>query len=128
MNTKVMLNHTYTKRDVYGNVYHAVEVENPRNGKSFIVHTPSLGNVEGILHDAFGSWEAAGIRSISTCTGSARCSSLPGANTEGMVPCCSFSDSTASYKGSWKKELNKIGFRLPKKNKASISRNSLTKR
>ena len=111
--TKVLLTHTYTKRCTYGNVYHAVEVENVKNGKSFTVHAPSLGNVEGILHDAFGGWNQAGIRSFSNCTDSARTSSLPD-ETAGFLNPCSFEDGKP-YTGSWKKELNKIGFRLPKK-------------
>ena len=111
--TKVILNHAFTKRCMYGNVYHAVTVENVRTGKSFTVHAPSLGNVEGILHDAFGGWEQAGIRSFSSCTGSARTSSLPEETAKGLNP-CQFEDGKP-YRGSWKKELNRIGFRLPKK-------------
>jgi len=104
-NTKTLLTHTYTKRDIYGNIYHAVEIENLKNGKSFTVHAPSLSNVEGILNKAFGGWDKAGLRSVSTCTASARLSSLP----DETVPCmnkCQFTD-------GWKRELNKIGFRLP---------------
>ena len=111
--TKVILTHTYTKRCTYGNVYHAVEVENVKNGKSFTVHAPSLGNVEHILHDAFGDWEKAGIRVYQNCTNSARTSSLPEETAQGLNP-CRFEDGKP-YKGSWKEELNKIGFRLPKK-------------
>ena len=111
--TKVILTHTYTKRCTYGNVYHAVEVENVKNGKSFTVHAPSLGNVEHILHDAFGDWEKAGIQVFENCTNSARYSSLPEETAQGLNP-CRFEDGKP-YKGSWKKELNKIGFRLPKK-------------
>jgi len=113
MKTKIILTHTYTKCCTYGNVYHAVRIENASNGKSFTVHTPSLSNVEGILHDAFGGWEAKGIRSFSNCTGSARYSSLPDETAQGLNP-CSFEDGKP-YAGSWKKELNKIGFRLPRK-------------
>jgi len=111
--TKVILTHTYTKRCTYGNVYHSVEVENVNTGKSFTVNAPSLGNVEHILHDAFGSWENAGICVHENCTNSARISSLPEETAEGLNPCC-FEDGKP-YRGSWKKELNKIGFRLPKK-------------
>jgi hypothetical protein len=117
MKTKTILTHYYTKRCTYGNVYHAVRIENASNGKSFTVYTPSLGNVEGILQDAFGGWEAAGIRSFSSCTGSARYGSLPVETAPGLNP-CSFEDGKP-YKGSWKTELNKIGFRLPKKSKAA---------
>lgn len=105
--TKTLLTHTYTKRNWNYIVYHAVQVENLRNGKSFTVHAPCLSNVEGILREAFGGWDKAGMRSVSTCTGSARLSSLP----EQTVPYmnkCQFTD-------DWKRELNKIGFRLPRK-------------
>lgn len=105
--TKTLLTHTYTKRDINGNVYHAVQVENIKNGKSFTVHAPSLGNVGGILNTAFGGWDKAGIRSISNCTGSARLSSLPDENVPHLNPC--------KFTSDWKRELNKIGFRLPRK-------------
>ena len=113
MKTKTILEHIYTKCDLYGNVYHSVRIENVRTGKSFTVHTPSLGNVRGILHDAFGDWNAAGLREFSRCTDSARTSSLPEETANGLNP-CSFEDGKP-YKGSWKRELNRIGFRLPKK-------------
>ena len=105
--TKTLLTHTHTKRDIYGNVYHAVQVENIKNGKSFTVHTPSLGNVEGILNTAFGGWDKAGIRSVTTCTGLIRISSLPDENAPNLNPC--------KFTPEWKRELNKIGFRLPRK-------------
>ena len=111
--TKVILTHTYTKRCTYGNVYHAVEIENVKNGDSFTVHAPSLGNVEGILRDAFGGWGEAGIRVFEKCTDSTRTSSLPAETAQGLNP-CRFEDGEP-YKGSWNNELNKIGFRLPKK-------------
>lgn len=107
-NTKTLLTHTHTKRDIYGNIYHAVQVENIKNGKSFTVHTPSLGNVEGILNKAFGGWDKAGIRSVTTCTGSARLSSLPSQTVANYLNSYHFND-------DWKRELNKIGFRLPRK-------------
>lgn len=107
MKTKTLLTHTHTKRDTYGNVYHAVQIENLRNGKTFTVHAPSLSNVERILKQAFGGWDKAGIRSISTCTGSVRILSLPW-QTVPYVDECQFTD-------DWKRELNKIGFRLPRK-------------
>ena len=112
MKIKIHLTHYYTKRDVYGNVYHAVEIQNLANGKSFKVHTPSLGNVTGIIYDAFGG-DCEKCRSITSevCTGSARTNSLPEARQD-LNP-CSFEDG-GPYKGSWKKELNKIGFRLPR--------------
>lgn len=107
MNTKTLLTHTYTKRCINGNVYHAVQIENLRNGKSFTVHAPCLSNVEGILKEAFGGWDKAGIRSVSICTGSARLLSLPWQTVPYMNE-CQFTD-------DWKRELNKIGFRLPRK-------------
>jgi hypothetical protein len=113
MKYKLILTHHYTKRDVYGNVCHAVRVENIKNGKSFTASTPSLGNVEHILCDAFGGWDESRAVIVDTCTGSARSSSLP----EGLhLNPCSFEDGKP-YKLSWRKELNKIGFRLPKKKK-----------
>lgn len=113
--TKLHLAHHFTKRDIYGNVYHAVRIENIKNGKSFTVSTPSLSNVTSILYDAFGDWENCGYIVSERPTGSARISSLPEASHE-LNP-CRFEDGKP-YKGSWKKELNAIGFRLPAKAKA----------
>lgn len=109
---KMLLTHHFTKRDTYGNVYHVVTITNLRTGKSFMVGTPSLGNVTGILYDAFGGWDKMGHIVSESPTGSARISSLPLAIKD-LNP-CRFEDGKP-YKGSWKKELNKIGFRLPKK-------------
>ena len=109
---KLHLTHHFTKPCMYGNVYHVVTIQSIRTGKSFSVSTPSLGNVTGILRDAFGSWDNMGYI-VSECpTGSARHSSLPDASHD-LSP-CSFEDGKP-YKGSWKKELNEIGFRLPAK-------------
>ena len=109
---KIHLTHFFTKRDIYGNVYHVVEIQNLANGKSFKVRTPSLSNITSILYDAFGGgWDNCRYIVSERCTDSARISSLPDAL--GDLNPCSFEDS-APYKGSWKKELNKIGFRLPK--------------
>jgi hypothetical protein len=108
---KLHLTHHFTKRCMYGNVYHVVTIENIRTGKSFSVSTPSLSNVTGILCDAFGGWDKAGYI-VSECpTGSARFSSLPSAS--GDLNPCAF-EAGKPYKGSWRKELNAIGFRLPK--------------
>ena len=111
MKIKLHLTHYFTKRDLYGNVYHAVEVRNLRTGKSFMVSTPSLGNIKSILYDAFGGWENSQHIVSESPTGSARVKSLPDANHD-LNP-CSFKDGKP-YSGSWKKELNKIGFRLPR--------------
>ena len=108
----MLLTHHFTKRCTYGNVYHVVNIQNIRTGKSFSVSTPSLENVTGILYDAFGGWDNMGHIVSESPTGSARMSSLPDAQ-EDLSP-CRFEDGKP-YKGSWKKELNKIGFRLPKK-------------
>ena len=111
--TKLILTHYFTKRCTYGNVYHVVRVENAKNGKSFLVDTPSLSNVTNILFNAFGKdWDKCKYIVSEQCTNSARCSSLP----EGLhLDPCRFEDRKGSpYKLSWKKELNKIGFRLPK--------------
>jgi hypothetical protein len=108
---KILLAHHFTKRDIYGNVYHVMEIENLKNGKSFMVSTPSLSNVTHILFDAFGSWENCRYIVSERPTGSARLSSLP--NAMNVLNPCRFEDGKP-YKGSWKKELNKIGFRLPK--------------
>lgn len=115
MKTKIKLHltHYYTKRCLYGNVYHVVVVENIRNAKSFCVSTPSLGNILSILHDAFGGHENCGHIVSEISTNSARSSSLPSATCD-LNP-CSFEDE-GNYKASWRKELTKIGFRLPKKN------------
>ena len=108
---KLHLTHHFTKRCMYGNVYHVVTIQSIRTGKSFSVSTPSLGNVTGILRDAFGGWDKAGYIVSEAPTGSARHSSLPDSSHD-LNP-CSFEDGSP-YKGSWKKELTKIGFRLPK--------------
>ncbi|MEK9983463.1 MAG: hypothetical protein VW879_01860 [Opitutae bacterium] len=107
MKTNTLLTHTYTKRDIYGSVYHSVRVENPRNGKSFAVDAAGLEDVEGKLKEAFGGWDRARIQSTSTCTGSARISSLPAQDVTNYF---NYDDYT-----NWKRELNKIGFRLPRK-------------
>ena len=110
-NTKLHLTHHFTKRDIYGNVYHVVTVASIRTGKSFTVSTPSLGNITSILCDAFGGWDKCRYIVSESPTGSARYSSLPEASND-LNP-CSFKDG-APYEGSWRKELNKIGFRLPR--------------
>ena len=110
---KLILTHHYTNRCMYGNVYHAVTVENIKNGKEFTVHTPSLGNVQGILHDAFGGWAKCESVIVTAPTGSTRSSSLPEETVEGFLDQCRFTDEKHPvYTGSWRKELNKIGFRL----------------
>lgn len=112
---KLILTHHYTNRCAYGNVYHAVTVENIRNGKSFTVHTPSLGNVEVILNEAFGGWDKCEAVTIPAPTGSSRLSSLPSETVCGVLDTGRFSDKKHHfYTGSWRKELNKIGFRLPR--------------
>jgi hypothetical protein len=109
--TKLLLTHHFAKRDIYGNVYHVVTIENIRTGKSFNVSTPCLSNVKSILYDAFGGWDKCRYIVSEAPTGSARISSLPSA-IEDLNP-CRFEDGK-HYKGSWKKELNRIGFRFPK--------------
>ena len=101
---------------MYGNVYHVVKITNLKNGKSFNAETPSLGNVTGILNDAFGGWENMPYIETSECTGSARYSSLPESL---LLDPCKYDNGKLSgpYKLSWKKELNKIGFRFPKARK-----------
>jgi len=112
---KLILTHHYTNRCIYGNVYHAITVENIRNGKRFTVHTPSLENVQGILRDAFGGWDKCESVIVPAPTGSARSSSLPEETVDGFLDQCHFSDEKHPvYNGSWRKELNKIGFRLPR--------------
>ena len=112
---KIHLTHHFTKRDTYGNVYHAVEVQNLKNGQSFTVSAPSLSNVTHILYDAFGGdWEKCRYILSESPTGSARYSSLP----DGLCPDpCKYDAGNlknSPYKVSWKKELNRIGFRLPR--------------
>jgi len=108
---KLHLIHHFTKRCMYGNVYHVVTIENVRTGKFFTVSTPSLSNVTHILYDAFGGWENCGYIVSERPTGSARISSLPDAICD-LNP-CSF-ENRGPYKASWRKELSKIGFKLPK--------------
>lgn len=98
----MILTHHFTKRCTYGNVYHAVTIENIRTGKSFTVSTPSLSNVTHILYDAFGGWENMGHIVSEAPTGSARFSSLP-KSKHNLNP-CSFKDGKP-YKGSWKKRI-----------------------
>lgn len=100
MKIKAIIEHEYTKRCVYGNVYHTVKITHPATGRSVTTKTPSLGNVTGILYDAFGGHKD--MITTESCTGSARISSLP--DTGEMLPPC-------RYKAEWKKALNAIGYR-----------------
>ncbi len=102
MKYKALLHHTWTKRDMYGNVYHTVRVTNPKNGKSFTTKTPSMSNVESILYTAFPPMSGYPYYATNECTGSARLSSLP---EHIYLSQCHFDD-------GWKKALNKIGYRL----------------
>ena len=100
---KVILKEKYTKRDIYGNVYHTVTITNVRTNKHFTTQTPSLSNVVGILNrSGITNWN--NLYTSSACTGSARISSLP---THLNLNCCNFDK-------AWKQELNKIGFRIRK--------------
>lgn len=102
---KALLHETWTKRDYSGNVYHTVKVTNPKTEKSFTVSTCSLGNVEHILYDIF-SMRSGRYPFYATnhCTGSSRLSSLP----EHI-----YLNECHSTEG-WRKELRKIGYRIPK--------------
>lgn len=102
MSIKALLHEYYTKRCIYGNVYHAVKVTNPKTGASFITETPSLGNVRHILNDIFG--RPTEYYETESCTGSARLSSLP---TMIYLNNCHESK-------EWRKALRGIGYRLPK--------------
>ena len=96
---KIIIEHHYTKRDMYGNVYHVAILINPKNSKRFSTSTPSTGNVYHIISDAFGGHVH--THETETCTDSARLSSLP----ESMnLACC-------RYNKEWKKALNGIGYR-----------------
>lgn len=97
---KLLINHYYTKRCTYGNVYHVCQIKNLRTNKSFSVSTPSIGNVEHILRDAGFSFE--NIESTDICTNSARTSSLP--NSEYFNSC--------QYTKEWAKALRSIGFKV----------------
>jgi len=101
---KALLHETWTKRDMSGNVYHAVRITNPKNEKSFTVETPSLGNVESILYDAF-KFKSGRYPYYRTdrCTDSSRLSSLP---DRIYLNQCHLDD-------KWKTELRKIGYRIP---------------
>lgn len=108
MKYKALLHETYTKRDINGNVYHVVEVTNPKNGKSFKTETPSMGNVTHILNELFPYSSGFGHNYYITgsCTGSTRLSSLP----DHIYTACCDGDIR------WKKALRSIGYRLPKDN------------
>lgn len=118
MKIKVLVTHQHTEPDMYGNVYHATTIQATRTGKSFTAYMPCLGNVEYTLLEAFQArtLSDAGIWTISRSTGSKRASSLPEETARGLNP-CAFADSKA-YPLSWKKELNKIGLRLPRRGQA----------
>lgn len=102
---KALLHHTYTKRDVYGNVYHTVRITNPVNEKFVTVSTCSLGNVEHILYLMF-KFKSGKYPFYTTecCTDSARLNSLPQAIY--LNEC--------HPDKNWKKALNSIGYRIPK--------------
>jgi hypothetical protein len=106
MTYKALLHHTYTKKDIYGNVYHTVRITNPKTGKSVTTSTPSLGNVEHILNSIF-PYTSFHYPYYTTecCTDSARLSSLP--DHVYLNDC--------HPKDDWKKALRSIGYRLPKK-------------
>ena len=105
MKYKALLHESYTKRDMYGNVYHTIKVTNPITGKSFTVETPSSSNVDSILSDAFKLKSGRYPHYFtSACTNSARLSSLP---DHIYLNQCHFDD-------GWKKALNNIGYRIPK--------------
>ena len=112
-NVKLHLQHYFTNPDIYGNIYHTVRISNIKNGKGFLVEVPCLSNVTGILCEAFGGWENCQYIVSEVPTKSARYSSLPKDRLLNLNP-CGFED-IKPYKGSWKRELNKIGFRLPRK-------------
>lgn len=101
MKVKIHVQHTYTKRDTYGNVYHAVKVTNVKNGNSFTADAVSLSNVTSILGRAFGAYTSDFAIISEECTGSARTSSLP--KSEYLDQC--------RYKNDWKKALNAVGLR-----------------
>ena len=100
---KALLHETYTKRDVYGNVYHVVKITNPKNGKSFTTETPSMSNVISILNRIF-TYHNCYI--TESCTGSTKLSSLP---SHVYLDNCHPND-------EWYKALRGIGYRIPKGN------------
>ena len=112
INVKLHLVHYFTNRDINGSVYHAVRVRNIKNGKDFCAEVPCLSNATNILRKAFGGWENCQYIVSEVPTNSTRISSLPERMFD-LNP-CSFEDGKP-YAGSWKRELNKIGFRLPGK-------------
>jgi len=113
VNVKLHLVHYFTNADTYGNVYHAVRINNIKNGLGFLVEVPCLSNVTNILCEAFNGWENCQYIISKIPTNSASYTSLPEDRLFNLNP-CEFRDGKP-YKGSWKRELNKIGFRLPRK-------------
>ena len=104
---KALLHETYTKRDVNGNVYHAVRITNPKNGEGFTVDTPSMGNVTHILNEIFPEWNRTGkcpYYMTESCTGSTRLNSLP---SKIYLNCCHGNE-------EWRKALRSIGYRVSK--------------
>ena len=97
---KIILEHHFTARDVYGNVYHAARVVNARTGKGFVTRTSSKSNA---IYDISRCFAGAGptIHIADIPTGSARNSSLP-APTGGSV----------RGVGGWRKALRGVGFRF----------------
>jgi len=90
---KMIVQDTYTKRDINGNVYHAITIINLENRESFTTSSPNLSNVTSILQKA--GFDYSQIYTIETCTGSARHSSLP--KSIYLDPC--------RYTEEWKKQL-----------------------
>lgn len=118
---KALLHEYYTKRDTNGNVYHSVKVTNPKNGKSFITETPSMGNVISIISRILLTKNRTGAfpyYTTESCTGSARLSSLP---TGHYLNQCHPDD-------MWLRALRDIGYRVPKtNNELSKTRNAYNK-
>ena len=73
---KIIVEHFETKRDISGNVYHAVRVVNTRTGRAFVTRTPSRGNAVYDINQAFDP--VVTMHVVDIPSGSARPSSLPG--------------------------------------------------
>ena len=111
---KVIVIMHYTKRDVYGNVYRAAEIVNPKTGKRLVVCTPHASNIRHILYNAgILNNDGRTLFEREICTNKVALSSLP--EGEYLNEC--------HYDKAWKKALNALGYiRLNKPNQENTSR------
>ena len=54
---KLIVNHTYSKGDIYGNVYWFCKVTSTKTGKSVVFTTPHESNTKGLIREMGFEWE-----------------------------------------------------------------------